>query len=201
MKVLKFLNDNQGAVMTFLTALYVITTLGVVWLMMKANKLARKSFEKAIESERRRSRPYVVFNIITSTNHDTYAAIKNYGLNSAFYIKVSIEPKLIYNEGIGDTGVALTSQKIPFLPPGEEITELIDQSATFFERYKGRQSFQGSIEYQDSPESDAVCYKEEFLIDLSFRKKRSLLPEKLLADEVRELNETLTVLSKSLKER
>lgn len=200
MRLLKFLNDNQGAVMAILTALYVITTVGMVRLMVGANKLSRNSLEKAIEFERRRSRPYLIFNIITSPDHYTYGVVKNLGITSAFYVKVSITPKLIYTEGGKENELALTSQKIPFLSPGEEISDLIDQSAVFFERYNDTQFLEGFIEYQDSPASDAICYREELRIDLSLRRKRSFLPEKSLADELRSLNETLTDISQHLKD-
>jgi hypothetical protein len=199
--ILKYLNENQGAVLAVLTALSVLTTLAVVWVMMRANKLTAKSLERALGFERRRSRPYVVFNIVTSGQGYTYASLKNVGLTSAYYIRVSIEPKVIYQENGEDKDLALTSHPLPFLPPGEEVTDLIDDSAVFLERYRKTHSFKGFVEYQDSPESDAVRYKEELLIDLSLKRKRSLLPEQSLAAELKEVNLTLTEISRRLGEQ
>ena len=93
MRIVNWLNQNQGFVMAVLTIVYVITTIVIALLTLKATRLSEKNLDTAIELEKNRLRPYVLFNISTSmANKTTYASIKNLRLTAASNVKVSIKP-------------------------------------------------------------------------------------------------------------
>src|SRR2546423_3644195 len=95
MRIVNWLNQNQGFVMAILTVVYVVTTIIIALLTLKATRLSRKNLDMALELERNRLRPYVLFNISSSiAQKNTFASIKNLGLTAAYNIRVSIKPKL-----------------------------------------------------------------------------------------------------------
>jgi hypothetical protein len=185
-KLADWLNRNQGAVMTVLTLVYVVATILLVW-------LSRKSLKTSLALEKNRLRPYVLFNISSSiARKTTYASIKNLGLTAAYNIKVSIEPKL---EHLHDTESPLIGRDILFLPPCEEVTDIIDSSPAFHQKYPNP-LFTGAVEYENST---GEKYREAFRIDLTFLKKRLYTRESTVADELKQINETLTVIARHLE--
>jgi hypothetical protein len=193
MRAVNWLNQNQGFVMALLTFVYVAATILIAFLTLKATRLSQKNLDTAIELEKNRLRPYVLFNISSSTaRRNTFASIKNLGLTAAYNIKVSIRPKL---EHLHDAESPLTSRNILFLPPGEEVIDVIDSSPAFHQRYP-EPIFEGAVEYEDLK---ANKFKEPFRIDLTFLKKRAYILEASVADELKQLNETLAVIAKHLE--
>jgi hypothetical protein len=90
-----WLNQNQGFVIAVLTFVYVITTVVIAALSIKATSLSKKHLETMVDLERNRLRPYVLFNISSSIEKRcTYASVKNHGLTAAYKIKVRIDPPL-----------------------------------------------------------------------------------------------------------
>ncbi len=91
MRVIEWLNQNQGFVMALLTLVYVAATIVIALLTLKLANLSQKNLDTAIELEKNRLRPYVLFNISSSiAKRNTYASIKNLGLTAAYNVKVSI---------------------------------------------------------------------------------------------------------------
>jgi hypothetical protein len=88
MNVIKWLNENQGFVMSLLTAVYVIATIVIVY-------YNRKSIKEMKESREAESRPYVFANL-QKDPRDTcfYFRIKNYGKSVAKIDSIVITPKL-----------------------------------------------------------------------------------------------------------
>lgn len=195
MRIINWLNQNQGFVMAVLTLVYVVTTVVIALLTLKATRLSQKNLDTAIELEKGRLRPYVLFNISSSiAKRNTYASIKNLGLTAAYKVKVSIKPKLEHHY---DVESPLTSRDILFLPPGEEVTDVIDSSPAFHQKYL-EPLFEGVVEYEDSK---ANKFKEPFRIDLTFLKKRIYVREASVGDELKQVNETLTVIAKQLEQK
>jgi len=130
MRIVNWLNKNQGFVMAILTVVYVVTTIIIALLTLKATRLSRKNLDMTLELEKNRLRPYVLFNISSSiAQKNTFASIKNLGLTAAYNIKVSIKPKLAqFGE---ERESSLTSRNILFFPPGEEVADVIDSSPAF----------------------------------------------------------------------
>ena len=195
MRLINWLNQNQGFVMALLTLIYVLATMVIAWLTLRATNLSKKNLDMAIQLEKSRTRPYVLFNISSSTvRKHTFSSIKNLGLTAAYNVTISIKPTLTYD---GSRESALTSQKILFLPPGEEVTDSIDSSPAFHQRYP-EPVFEGAVEYEDS---SANKYKEPFRIDLTFLKKRLYIREPSVADELKQVNETLAIIAKHLEQK
>src|SRR5688572_23772795 len=98
MRLVNWLNQNQGFVMALLTFVYVIATIVIARLAIKTTRLAQRNLDMALQLERDRVRPYVVFNISSSTaKRYTYASIKNRGLSAAYSVNISIKPALVHH--------------------------------------------------------------------------------------------------------
>lgn len=200
MRLINWLNQNQGvvmAVLTFvyvvLTFVYVIATIMIVRLSVKNTRLAQKNIETIVELERNRLRPYVLFNLSSSMKKRyTYASIKNHGLTAAYNIKVSINPPLSHH---WDGQSPLTHRDILFLPPQEKVIDLIDSSPAFHQQYP-EPVFEGVVQYEDS---NGNHYKESFRIDLTFLKKRVYVRDASIAEELKELNKTLVLINRNLQ--
>lgn len=193
MRIIDWLNHNQGIVMVVLTLVYVVATIAIVFLTLKATRVNQKTLDTAIALEKSRLRPYVLFNISSSiANKTTYASIKNLGLTAAYKVRVSIQPKL---EHLHDVESPLTARGILFLPPGEEITDVIDSSPAFHQKYPNP-LFEGTVEYENS---EADKFQEPFRIDLTFLKKRLYVRQSSVVDELNQVNETLAVIAKHLE--
>jgi hypothetical protein len=181
--------------MAILTLVYVVTTIGIALLTLRATNLSKRHLEAAIQIERNRLRPYVVFNVSNSIiSRTTYASIKNLGLTAAYNINVSIAPKLNHSLSM-ESECALTSSNILFLPPSEEITDVLGSSPTFYQTYPNP-IFEGTVEYEDIEKNK---FKERFHIDLNFLKTRMSIGEATVIDELKKLNVTLMEISKQLK--
>ena len=193
MRFVNWLNQNQAVVMASLTFVYVITTIGIAAVSVWSTTLAHRNLKTIKELEENRLRPYVIFNLSSSIRKkSTYASIKNYGLTAAYNIKVSINPALAHHY---DGQSPLTHRDILFLPPNERVTDLIDSSPAFHQKYP-QSIFEGIVQYEDSK---GTKYKEPFRIDLTFLKKRMYVRETSLGDELKELNKTLRSINTSLK--
>lgn len=179
--------------MTLLTCVYVVATIVIAALAIKSTRLAQQNIETMINLEKNRLRPYVLFKLASSIEKRcTYASVKNHGLTAAYNVRVSIDPPLKHHH---DTESPLTHRDILFLPPGEEITDIIDASPTFYQEYP-QPVFQGAVQYQDSKETE---YKEAFKIDLTFLKKRIYVRDASVVDELKEMNETLDLIHRNLQ--
>jgi hypothetical protein len=183
--VVDSLNRNQGAVMAVLTFVYVLATIVIVF-------FTRKSVTNAITLEKNRLRPYVIFNISSSTtSHMTFASVRNGGLTAAYNIKVTVHPEL---ERIEGERSSLTENSILFLPPSEEVTDIIDFSPSFHQKY-ANPLFEGVVDYENY---SGDKFREPFRIDLTFLKKRVFIRESVV-DELRKVNETLTGIARQLE--
>jgi hypothetical protein len=196
MACVKWFNDNQGFVMALLTLVYVVTTVAIALLTLRATNLSRKHLETAINLEKNRLRPYVIFNISSSTiTRNTFASIKNLGLTAAYNIKVSITPKL--NHSFADEmECALTASNILFLPPSEEMIDVLGVSADFHQQ-NPEPIFHGKVEYEDIEKNK---YTEPLQIDLDFLRHRIYSGAKTVEGELEKLNKTLVTISEQLEE-
>ncbi len=104
-------------------------TIIIVILSVKGTRPAQKNIELALQLEKTRLRPYVIFNISSSIAQKyTYASIKNRGLFAAHNVRVSITPNLKHDY---DGQSPLTHRDILFLPPDEEIRDVLGMSPAF----------------------------------------------------------------------
>jgi hypothetical protein len=94
--MIEWLNQNQGFVMSLLTAVYVIATVVIVI-------YNRKSIKEMQRSREEESRPYVFAHLNKdSRDLDFYLRIKNYGKTGAIIEQIKINPslKFIHNTEI-----------------------------------------------------------------------------------------------------
>lgn len=196
MRIIKWLNENQGFVMAALTFVYVLTTAIIAIIGLKANRLNQRNIETAIRLERSRSRPYVVFNITTWPKQVVHTVIHNVGQTSVYDVKVTLEPKLTRVINKEETQSVLISHTISFLPPGEKIEDYIGPSFALFEKYP-KPIFEGSVEYRSA---DGEPYKEPFRLDLTFASDRNALLNDPIPDVLKKMDKSLASISESLKE-
>jgi hypothetical protein len=171
-----WLDQHQGSVMALLTAVYVIATIWLALLMRRSNRLAGEALQRSMEYQKETTRPYVVFDLEDRADDDLLVAtLKNIGQRSAHNVRVTTEPRLYtvdpeqakkIGRGIPAEGLqcVFTQNQVPFLPPGRNILEHIDDLSTFLQKNRDR-AFQVQIEYSDSR---GETYKESSQINLSY---------------------------------
>lgn len=174
MEIINWLNQNQGLVLGMLTFVYVIATIVIAGLTFRTTNLSKKNIETAIELEKNRLRPYIVFNISSSTQtRVTFASLKNVGLTAAYNTSVYIEPKLIHAFDGDERECVLTSTLIPFLPPGEDDTDVLGNSPAFHSKNPGG-VFEGFVAYETL---SGDKFKEPFKLELTYLRGRMYIVE------------------------
>jgi hypothetical protein len=192
--IIQWLNANQGFALALLTFVYVAATIFVALLMSKSNTLARKSIEVAIQLDKSRSRPYVLFDILIDGSL-VYAIVKNIGLTAAKNVLVSIEPALLVTANKEQKQTALINHVIEFIPPQREFKDFLDVSHHFVSSYPDL-SFRGRIEYKDMQEQS---YNEQFTINLNFQKQLSYIEEKDIAQEIEKIGRHVESVSRTMQ--
>lgn len=91
----------------------------------------------------------------------------------------------------------MTAHPILFLPPNEQIQDVLDISPAFHLKYP-EPIFAGSVTYKDL---DGNEFKETFRIDLTYLKKRIYIRESSLIDELERLNDTMASIVRYLHEK
>jgi hypothetical protein len=160
--MIDWFDKHQGFSLVMLTAVYVIATVIIAFVMTRANQLARKNIEVALQLEHRRSRPYLVFDI-EARGLNVFAVLRNIGQSAALDITIQIEPKIMA-EGTKKE-CSLTRSKILCFAPGREVTDLIDVRPKAEKQY-GDFVFTGNVSYQDTAGRQ---YTEPFRIQPSFQ--------------------------------
>ena len=150
-----WLNANSGAVMACLTLVYVTATLVLVL-------LGWRNLRVLVALERRRSRPYVVFDVIME-QRAIKAVVSNVGLTSARDVKITIEPQL---QRLGRPS-PLTSEAIAYLAPGRDVADFIEGAPAFYNEWPNPR-FVGTVAYGDDA---GKRYQETFTIDLGYRRE------------------------------
>ena len=120
--------------MAILTLVYVVATLSIAIIMVLANFLSSKSLAQALELEKLRSRPYLVFDL-ESRNGLIHAILKNLGKTAAYSAKVSVTPQLTRVIECQDWESPLTSSEIAFVAPNREISDMIQSGPEFAKLY------------------------------------------------------------------
>jgi hypothetical protein len=154
---IKCLNENQGAVMAFLTLVYVATTIAIAFINKGNLKLLA-------DLEKQRVRPYVVFSlfIIYGESRTVATSIKNFGLTAAKNVEIKVEPKLTLVGIDNCLDDAISSTVIKILPPNTEIVNHLGNSVDFRAKYDDS-LFKGKVKYFDNSGNE---YNEDFEINL-----------------------------------
>jgi hypothetical protein len=163
--IIDWLNNNEGFVFAILTLAYVSATIIIAIIMLKSNRLSRKSLELTAELDKRRLRPFLIFDIVIE-NHRVHVILKNIGLTAALNVKVDVEPKIMLEAGSLKKESSIVRDVIQFIAPQRHFSEFIDTSPNFFKRYPDTQ-FDVKINYRDA---DGTEYHETSHFDLNFQR-------------------------------
>ena len=159
-----WLNANQGLVMAILTLVYVVATVLIAIIMLRANSISSRSLAQAVELERLRSRPYLLFDF-ESRHRAIHAVLKNLGKTAAYNVKILVTPELKSVIQGQDWASSLTTNEISFVAPNREIADFIQSGPQFSKSYPDLR-FEGELLYRDS---EGNSFKEPFKIDLKYQ--------------------------------
>ncbi len=176
--MIEWCNDNQGFALVVLTAVYVIATITMVAVMAWSNRLA-------VDLERARSRPYVIFDIVM-TNKLVEAVLKNIGGTAAHNVRVTLSPS-ISSPIYGGKDLGLLRGPIRFVAPRREIRDFIASGPVFLEQNPDAQ-FHGQVEYEDA---QGRPYSEPLHIDLNFHRGTGNIEREDIGRELRKIRELL----------
>jgi hypothetical protein len=122
--------------------------------VVRANKLA-------LERERRRWRPYIVFDLEPRLGL-VWVVLRNMGVSAAREVRVHVEPTLLTEINGSEVQSALTRGPIAFLAPGRALEDLLDEGGVVLRRYPDP-IFRGRVTYLDLNDKS---YDESFTVDL-----------------------------------
>ena len=187
MDLVKWFNENQGFALSVLTFAYVVCTGIIVFVMSKANT-------QAVDLERQRSRPIVIFDIELFPRYLLCATLKNIGLTAAYHVKVECEPALI-NE-FRDEPSKLTTSEVEFLAPQRRIADVLaDVGRHPREGEQPVEIVKGRVCYKDA---EGNSYAEPFSIDLAQERRLVIFSEGQIVNEVRGISITLKNIARKL---
>ena len=190
--MIAWLNANNGFVMVLLTLAYVLCTGAIVIFMIQANNIAQKNLRQLLELEKRRSRPYVIFDIECRSNQLLYAVLRNVGLTAAYHINVNCEPALINT--FREKPSVLSTGETLFLAPQRTLEDIIENVG-----HRGYIAtpvlIHGSVDYQDA---DGTKYKDPISIDRSRETERLNFERDSLGQEIRGVKSALEKISNQL---
>jgi len=151
--MIEWANANQGFIMVVLTAVYVVTTIVLVFQAKHSNKLTKEAMMRV-------SRPFLIIDLFPDSEF-IYLRVKNTGVVPATDISVIFDKEV---KAIGDSSLNEMLQKLHFIGPGIELKFLLGKRNTFMDRNRSLQNITGKLSYR-SP--IAGTYEESVNIDLS----------------------------------
>lgn len=172
-------NENNGFLTLLLTCVSAVSTATAVVVSLCANKISAKNLKQAMQIEKDRNRPYVIFDIQHNKSL-LHAKLKNIGQTAAINVSLKIEPELATS---WVPSLSLPKNKISFLAPDRTLLELIGTGPGFFEKYKDPK-FSGELNYSDS---SGETYTEKFFLDLTYMKEFSFADTPDIARELQKL--------------
>ncbi len=184
--MIEWANLNNGFISALLTAIYVVATFAILFVMTRSNKLAHKSLEQAVELERARVRPYLYLTIKILAKRDNndliglpyaYLLLKNYGKSQACNVRIEINPLLYSQPMINGKKI----KKIPYfienstpnIAPEQILVDSLGFTQGIFEIYE-KPVFNGTIKYSDSLGKE---YITQYSIDLAVMSNTSSYDE------------------------
>lgn len=163
---IEYSDKHSGAVMAFLTLVYVLASILMAYAMFRANRLSNDSILESNKLEKERKRPYVIFDIEIHNNVFFYV-VKNIGLTPAKSINISVSPEPIHTT---TPFPAFLKNPISFLAPGRSLESMLDTTASFL-RKNTDMTLDVKLEYEDVLRNS---YSES--IPISFREIRNIVP-------------------------
>lgn len=192
--VVSWCNANQGFLSACLTFVYVAAT---IWLV----RLSQRQLRLAIDLERSRTRPFVVFDMFFD-HFFLHARIVNLGQTAALDVSIQVSPKLQYV--FGGEGqiphderiklIPFIERGIPMLAPNREMKALVGFSKRVHQAYP-EMRFEGAVSYRGR---DGQPYREPFVIDVAAMEAlahRRIKDMEDVAQQLEEISRTLSHLA------
>jgi len=177
-----WLNANQGFAISLLTLIYVVATVVIVIVQIRANRLSAKNIETIVSLEKERTRPSILFRLEPRDHGFIFVSVRNIGESTAFDVEIQVAPEPKRNvDGKGD--IRFLREGIASLPPGGELSTLVCP----FEELKEQCDelfFEGEVKYR---RRDNTIYQEPFKIDLSAHEDLIHFEKKTVHDVVKML--------------
>ncbi len=180
--MIEWMNANSGFMSALLTAVYVIATIAILFVMITSNFLARKGLEQAIELERSRVRPYlsITTKIIKYRDENdkiglpiAYLLLKNHGESQAYNVRSEINPLLYSKVSIGGKDVKKTpyfvENIISNIAPKQILIDSLGFTQRLFETYE-KPIFNIIITYSDSL---GKVYTDSYVINFAIMSNTS----------------------------
>ena len=194
--MIDWLNQNQGATLALLTAIYVIATIVLVIVTVRGTGIAQRSLEAVERFERERARPYVTLSLVNKPLGTIQLLIENVGATAAYQISITTQPEIMILAGGPNVHPSTESEKrhpfiakgIPFLPPKAREMNVISLAYARFKTHYPSQRFEGSITYTDK---DGHQYKDPLVIDLSVNDGLSFMTVHDVGTELHKIRELL----------
>ncbi len=170
--MIDWINTNSNVLLVALTGIYVFTTIAILVVMAKSNKLSQKSIEQTAILERERLRPYLSIELkITKSDEKGslpygYIFLRNTGATQARNVTIEMKP-VIFSILMVD---GKKQKKIPYffenktenIAPSVELSDGIGFLPGIFENFEVP-IFSGTITYEDA---NSRKYQEPFTINL-----------------------------------
>lgn len=189
--VVTWCNANQGFLSACLTFVYVVAT---IWLV----RLSHRQLRLAIELERSRTRPFVVFDMFFD-HYFLHARVVNLGQTAAMDVVIEVSPKLEYV--FGGEGqiphderikvIPFIERGIPMLAPNRELKALVGFSKRVHQAYPDMK-FEGTVSYRGR---DGQSYREPFVIDVAAMEALAYRQVRDVEDVAKQLEEISRTLS------
>ena len=193
--ILTFLNENQGALLSILTLVYVVATLITTAFIHRSNRLVRESNQLTFQFEEERNRPYVIFDFVFEQNI-IYAILKNIGKTPAINVLLSLDKKMA--DLHTDKRMPFPENLISFMAPDRVLRDFINIAHQLFQD-KQKHVYTVTIKYQNTKNKD---YLETFTVDLDHNKGLTyLVPQdhlKEIANSVKDINKNMNELKKAM---
>lgn len=163
--MLKFLNDNEGAVQAVSVIFYILTTLVFILATFRSNKLARDSQEEMRKMHQEEMRPRVIFDILVKPGDPVHVHLQNIGRTPARNVKLNLTQDVTF--GRDDDKRKLMDlnflQSTESLAPDRNIRSLIAWRPDLFLKENEGKIIKGTISYADL---SGQTYTEDISIDV-----------------------------------
>jgi hypothetical protein len=134
--VVKYLNNNSGAVQAIVTAVLVVLTAFYVYATFRL-----------LSATRRSQRPYVFLDVVGHGANYLEFGLANYGERAAERVKLDVEKDITDREGVALSARPPFSSGVTYLPPGRSYRWSFFAAKEFFEAGPGVNILKATITY------------------------------------------------------
>ncbi len=166
-----------------LTLLLALATAALAFFTWRNVVATRAMVNEMKASREEQSRPYIIIDLIAPKLNICDMIIKNAGNGSAFNIRVTFSPDVMYFTKVKLSQLPVF-QQMKFFPSGKEIRFFF--GSMLDEPIKSMKQFQAGIEYEDST---GKKYLENITLDPHLHRSLAYLTEKDMDDLVKSVDE------------